>query len=567
MKYFKATKGDYKNSLRIIAGEVINITYGITYYKDGIILDKPIPRHNTYEIDGVEYDITQIIGSILIIDDTNPDLLGISYKLHKEFLSLYDEVLKKHNLTTLRLPSGKDGTTQYILFNDVVSKQQQGKIGFKTVKSGTLYDESLTSIYDDFTWWIHSNIKNMPVTFNYCKHSNYIRNEHLIISANLIILDFNNFYNLKHGYRCINLPSLENLTLYSENRILTKPILYSKYSGISIEIMKYSFNKKLKRNFFIDSVYYKNIKFAKWEWIQPYLYNRIEDTDIDPFKQILNGILDHQAYESESTSYKDSRDVHGGNSDSRGDVHGGNSDSRYKCFLTGLPIYEDCYVFDIYQQYITEQIPVHKLADYPNAVIITDKDLESTASKSNVSRPRASTRNVAGDARNTAKKSQKNQIITNANVEFITIKYLKTYNTPKYILISPIFIHNICGIIASTVSKYQDEVISARPIGINNWNECRYQALAVFEIITKTKALLYRTFCPVTLKTTIDELDAPNINKDILHSLNKNVVSYKNCIQADNYKLYDTDRIYDLMTEICDVAKNKNYVYGIASTY
>ena len=114
MKYFRHLNelSKYKN-LERIAGEMINISLGSTYFDNGILLENPKPGHNLYKIDSVEYEIHPNCGFVYLLTSTVSDEFTLLESKFRELMMVLNNKfgIKKANV-------GAPGTTQYMLLEN-----------------------------------------------------------------------------------------------------------------------------------------------------------------------------------------------------------------------------------------------------------------------------------------------------------------------------------------------------------------------------------------------------------------------------------------------------------------
>ncbi len=420
--------------IKKIAAEMVNITYGETYFDiNGDLLKKKKPGHNAYLIDMTEYNIIPNKSKIYLpenFDITPAELIrmyGILVELAKETFDLP--------------PSEKTitGTTHYMkVQEDNVSNDRYVLI---------CEDEDASPGPTIDLVWVISKYKHLPLSdfkiprlpncttlLNYPEYN-------IIESLSCIVVIPPNITVLPDGYRSPDYPSYKDYISYIENRIYDKPIYFNPYYGIHKELTRHfpnvaTFPTQTKE---VDKPIPKYpVRLIPWDWIKPYTIST--DTAISWDMQIQMGLFDNEP----------------------------NEEVSYTCAVSGMPIYDDCYVFDIVEQEIELSVEESELDNYPGAVKIEEKESTDT---SVVFRKET-------DSSNECK-----------------IKYIKKYHDdPKCILISTYFMH-MAGI-TSPVSY--------------------------FETMTKTKILVYRTKCPITVHQIIQESTAPELLKKMLIDLYKN---------------------------------------------
>jgi hypothetical protein len=341
MKYFDNTvsmpNGDNVEDMVItkIASEVINISFSKKYLnEDGTFVTNPERSgYNIWEINGVEYDTHPITGYIILIVQPGKlklleDKIMTKVKIFQSLICMRD-IMASPNV-------GKPGTTQYICLENM-QRTALGNIDFVLnfqQKSGSMFNWCITSPEVFNTYPIIGNGEKYPADV-------------LIHSISSIIYDPDKKYGLPDGYKLVDFPSVKDTTLYKENRLITEHIDVSLCHGITLEIAKlcgaiprYKSHPDKTKISIIHSVVNRKIHWLKWEEVKPIILNE----NFTPIEYIKKGALDNEDYETENTDNK--------------------------CFITGIPIYEDCYVFDVYEQEYIYSVTEEELKDYPDATII-----------------------------------------------------------------------------------------------------------------------------------------------------------------------------------------------------
>jgi hypothetical protein len=607
MRYLKATSSKIID-VDIIAGEMINIAYKKTYYIDG----KPNPDLqnastdcNIYNIDDVEYDIHPNIGTLILLmnEIDQPTMMAAI----KSKYQMFEQVL---SFTYKVVPDiGNAGTTQYLAV--------QSSSSFVTPTTQFIeYTHnnipSIISSYDFIFCWYVTSDADLPIS--YFNSLNYLPHQ-VAMSLSSIIYDELNVLNLPHMYKHACYPEIKDYTAYTNGEIIEKNItILNLGSGLHGEIFKLCGSKFISANKI--QIYHEQafptthkLNWIKWKDLKLYV---VGDSAFDPVEQINRGILD----DNSQLTLNDESEM---------------KSKSYTCFMTGIPIYEDCYVFDIYEQTMTETIDVLDLDKYPDATIVNDLDksivdecndeageetdylqnepfisaVERTTIYSKlrpyicsefsddrslddfkaamrvhvksvtfgagkpiskkmmeaimdkiVAHYRAATNNKAGkvsrikaikktkkitepketkktkkvtETKKTKKVNEPNEtkeikelIVTTKKMplkrgqtkvtEMIKIQRTIKYQTPKHVLISPVYVHyhNI-----NTIKKFEDQ--------------------------TNTKVLVYRTFCPTTLHSVINNIDKNTITKShrqFLHEFNEYASAAGKGYSTKNVDLY-----------------------------
>jgi hypothetical protein len=512
MKIIKNTQ----NGLESIVGEMINITYGMTIYKDGVLLEDFIKNHNEYIIDDVSYKIHPNIGILILLSNKDFNLSMITNK----FYHMTSNLLGKIDLANIEV--GSIDTRNNMLIVDS-TKNPYTAVGFE-------FNKLLSSIWsaplrNKITWCIYNrDLINVLPIIGWNAHDS----EYNILSLSSIIYDDLNCFNLNNNYKSPDYPNIKNCHIFNRGNIYDKKIYYNLESGPLLEIARY-YNQSIKNIKYINKIKNKILHYAKWE--QLIIYESNNDF-ISWEQQIKLGLLD-SVKEDNKTIFENS-----------------NNNKIYKCFVTGVPIYEDCYVFDICSIKIEETIDINHLHKYPNAIVISDDNTTSSARQSATSRAANTAANTAANRatsraanRATSRKAAnpvKNNRSTNKTkdnatmsgliqiehqendlesehksmetkeeptVQYVKIKYTHIFTTPKCLLISPWYMH------------------------FANKKSYSFDPVSYFENTTNTKLLVYRSYCPTKAEQIIESLNTTDLHKKILKELDQEI----NCTGNDYY--------------------------------
>ncbi len=477
MRFFNTP--DTNKLIKQIAGELVNITYGETYFDiDGNILEKKIPDHNAYIIDSVEYTVVPNYGVIHIIND---DRLyeKIANVIESKFHEMINVVALKFGMPMI--PVYSSGTTQYLGIKNTMTAITPGNVMFKKNESMFPNIPSGTNFY----WEI--SCMPIPVSY-YTKHR-----DDTIRSLSSIVVDNTGAIQLPNGFKSPDYPSYTVYKIYRDGRVNVDPISYTSLYGIHLELIKHypDINRGKDKPEFAKCN--RNIKLVKWEWLNFYSIN--PDSVMEWHDQIRMGLLDTEP----------------------------NEEVNYSCFTTNAPIYDDCYVFDIVERIVEETIDESDFDKYPGAVIVGENsDGGETPSVSEDGKKKKKTKTtkvqeVAPKVQKVAPKVQKvaPKIIRRGATEatkMIKIKYTKKYDTPKCVLISPYYVH---------LYGYDD-------------------AVAEFERITNTKVFVYRTKSPTNVYEAIKNSNASKLIKDFLTLLydRANFTSYQTIdVNDDKFRI------------------------------
>jgi hypothetical protein len=494
MKIIKGLNTDSRNEINRIVTEMINIETGITYFdQHGQLLEHCKPSHNMYVIESVEYDIHPNIGIVILLQNQiKPISIHDIENAHIAKRSL----LRHQKNMSLDLSIGQNPTTQYICVTELLTPNNENP-------SIQYHKNETTSVYNtqgnqNFSWYVYTqgSLKFSPFYIPYITSAG--KPEHQLLSLSTIVYDNNNILLLDNMFRSPNVPSIKDYTIYLTNRIYDSSIYIDFMTGILSEIVSNFINITNAFNTISFDIFW-----IRWENVKPIKLKNCAMTWQDQVKQ---GVL-------EFYSEKDRLD----------DDTVYNED--YTCFMSGIPIYEDCYVFDIYEQTIQE--------------IISIKDLQVALDNGAILHqpPVKPVKNIDITKSRAIKKGRTNM------EQFVTISKIIKYDKPVHILISPYTMHCL---------DY-----------INNGAQ-------LFEQQTQTKIIVYRTFCPRLCKTVIDSLPKSKLYRDILHAFNHSIhVKYNNINMHNYFTTTYNNTVYNIVKyiEFSNIITTvNNGIYSVAKT-
>lgn len=333
MKIIKGSPTFDENAVAKITGEMINIQYGQHLYANGQYVPcddaKKLGRtdYNTYDINNVIYEIHPTRGIVAIISDREP--YNIAKLIEKQFAAMRNHIISMGRVT--KPPIASKGTTQYLII-DAIPLVNNAKI--VTAVDKTPLDEALT---DDvsFIWYIYTSaqVSKAPINIPYFNGPN----ESCMLSLSSIIYDDRNIFALPHEYKAADYPMIYDYNSWQSGNIVEHPIHYSTISGLCIEIARHhhlsneahfkttcstlDVSQRTVSDQYKSSVYWLKWQNAKIKKVVPHNTLSIIDQ--------LKSIDDVPYYDTESSDAV--------------------KFENYTCCITGIPIYEDCYVIDIYQ--------------------------------------------------------------------------------------------------------------------------------------------------------------------------------------------------------------------------
>lgn len=192
-------------------------------------------------------------------------------------------------------------------------------------------------------------------------------------STSCIIYDTINLIDLPDGYQQMDYPTVKQFTAFKEGKTTDKVIYAYPHFGVALDLAAYYHYEPESFNFIEPQ---RNLSWIRFQDVKPILLTQ----QMNLITYLENDIIDAQEQKYAT--------------------------KNFKCAMLGIPIYDDCYVMDIYKRNITKTILESELDKYPNATVVS----------SEIKR----------------KKSYK------------TIKYTVTYDSPRHILVSPYYIHFRC---------------------------------------------------------------------------------------------------------------------------
>jgi hypothetical protein len=590
MRYYRKSLNSLADIDRI-AGEAINITFGRNYFVEGKINETPDMKtnYNTYMIDSVEYEIHPNIGVIIIIcADSLKDSLDAS--IRQRIVDFERQLYAKFGFK--RPAVGGPGTTQYLTIEDE-TVTTTNTIGFYS-RGARLENVPAGSL---FAWCVDTSLEQLVLGGSV--DGRYDR-EKMVMSLSAIMYDESGAFSLPDGHRSPDYPKPSDTVNYQNGKIITTPIFLSMCHGLIHEVarafgterpvVKEAVSATRRRFHNQDSLLHtmfpvdRPLNWLKWDDVQPI---NADFSMFDFAEQINRGLLNFDSTLCDESDVKQT---------------GKKFNADYRCFVTNMPLYEDTYVFDVFQQVIEEVIDSRDLANFPGAEVIPmlvkpakvdvvvgtgdgaghgtgtgndeaevvedeeddvpeddEEDGDQYISRYERRREKAKKKKALlakkkasdekkrlaaeqkalakakKDAEKAMKDVEKNKDVVETTaettsvvstsvkkkmpvkrgqkqaIEFVRVRRVINYDTPRHLLISPYYIH-CYGLM---------------------------DAIKDFEAKTKTKVLVYRTFVPRTLYEIIESLDIQPSRKIALHEINKCVKVKGRNLKAGNVTLYD----------------------------
>jgi hypothetical protein len=471
---------------RKIACEIINISSNTTYFDSNCgLVKQPKSPHNKYIIKGVEYQINPPYGIV--------HFGGITYILNdlRTVISELSNIILK---TFGHRPTYNIAFCETTQYTSLTPKNAKTTIEFTSFEAGIVSNYYVKS--DSFIWYYSTHLPRMCDLHRGSFHINSL--------YSIVASGKPDVYKLPTGFFSPNYLSLKDFSFYDQSKVFPRVINISASSGIYGELLKSLTNREIDM---CNGKKYKENKYkvylVPWNALSVYSVN---DDTYNYVQHIERGILDTEP----------------------------NEEIIYRCFISGLPIFDDCYVIDVQEREVTEIINRKNLPKYPKDAIIVTPEMEKKekeAKKKKKKQPRRRNRrndddgdgNDRDDDRGDNRDEDDGKGDTNGNneekkeitpvkqkvtkikrggqkviVDQIKIRYRQVYQKPRCLLISPYLLH------------YYDSTINI---------------LDEFAEKTRSKFLLYRSRCPVTASQLIESSSHLNATeKKILDAM------YYDCI-------------------------------------
>ena len=305
MKYINVCNKTHEHATFIALGEMINICYGKTFYENGIKTKKPRP-YNIYNINGIQYEFDLSCAAVIFIgiDVNNIDII---------ISDLFQKIADEDD----RLDEEKSVCVQGTDKNIIVRNRYKPLLHAFEFNT-RMYGKNDAS--NTFTWFIYDSLDKSPL---YCKDLDVMRDRkhvqhlNLLASINTIIIDGTGIFDLPSGFKSVDYPNLDRY-INTREKLCKEELVFSNH-GIGLSLFGDPYFHKKHVDYMHKEVH-NDIFWLKWDDIY---WKKNNNMEVKWYDQLRNGIL-----------YKE-RGCH----------------EKYpKCFITGTSLYEDCYVFDIYQQ-------------------------------------------------------------------------------------------------------------------------------------------------------------------------------------------------------------------------
>jgi hypothetical protein len=283
-----------KDAIMRICTTMFNIERNKTLFDEECKFINSNEPYNKYEIDDVIINCTMSMGYVVLYTAIHNIVAKISTQ--------YNQLIEINNISDIdQIPINifsNTNTTYTSITNRSVLRRC---INLKKYKKSNV----------DFNWTIivETPFLELSEIDNACMATEYLN-----VSMSTIIYDDKTLLNVPTMYKSINYPSIDLYNIYVNNKLLNGIIDISERSGLSFEITK---------AYYPDAVY-RNISE------RPFQVRNIDEFKINSF--------------DESTAWYDNI------------KNAPNGDIVYKCFVTGLPLYEYALLFVLTSETYTYHI-------------------------------------------------------------------------------------------------------------------------------------------------------------------------------------------------------------------
>jgi hypothetical protein len=294
MRFLTASQ-DLEFDIYVIVGEMINYMTNTLYYKNGLLVDKLQKEYNSYTVDNIIYNIKTNSGIVFYLCDI---------KITKTLYTTFNNVFQ-------------------IMVNN--AKQKFGPIIMQQyVSNDSKY------IYEYFEYELdpnehdYINQKHQPRIFNW-----ELMNEQKIkiheddkkyhFHGMNCIVYHNNYFTIRHDQILLKSIDRRDCIVYNNNTVLDKFLSYDPYYGI---VKNFKLDMRISHS--LKYIVPSDIPWTKWENIIA-----LKRRGYHNFETFIYDIVDNR--KEYYTIPRDNKLIH--------------------CFITGVPIYDLCYVVIFYKLY------------------------------------------------------------------------------------------------------------------------------------------------------------------------------------------------------------------------
>lgn len=362
MRYFKKSGNDQKDIDRI-AGEIINISFGRNYYINGQLNPRPDMKtnYNTFNIDSVDYEIHPNLGYVILLC-SDALCLTMSAAIKQRTTDFERLLHSTHGFK--KTTTGTAGTTQYLLMEDA-GFSGMTNIGFITSSASPL----LANV--GVSWLITNELNNLLMPCELEDTSYKFDKNRMTYSLSAIVYDTYDSFQLADGYLSPDFPDICDTTARKMGNVIDTKITVSVYAGLYAEIAKlFGVVKKpvITSRHGVSGILRDLVTFGFTQFPEGRVLNWIKWEDVKPIENDVGVIESVDLIKRGLLNFDESLKDESDEVQLRKSKESGSKD--YRCFITGVPIYEDAYVLDVYQQVLEEVIDVDDFDKYPDAEII-----------------------------------------------------------------------------------------------------------------------------------------------------------------------------------------------------
>lgn len=302
--------------LNRIASVAINTKLNCIVVQDGVVCDELVPRYNTYELDNMIVDIActncyvAVVGPFAITGK----FVG---QLKRVIIPLLDKVFEKFPDLNVNY---SECSEQYVSVSETDSFIKQGhstscQLGFNRS------DLTANSVWNRILIYEASDL-NKFIYIPELSSSSVISPNHRLASLSTVIVDLQDTFNLPDGYCSPDMPLRSQYSDLIQKHLSPHVILLDACLGIDLEIAKHYCNNVARWRVYSVNALNRHgatypIYWLKWENVNPVTV---------PDSMDRYAAVQHQLFVPVEKT----------------------EDTEYRCFITGAPIYGDCYALDVY---------------------------------------------------------------------------------------------------------------------------------------------------------------------------------------------------------------------------
>lgn len=297
--------------LHDIACHIINISCNRICFSNGKYVNSK-KEYNVYLVDNVEFSVNSKLCCLLMNGNTSFGQFILN-NIQNKVLAL----IAKHQICVDIFEKISD---QYINKYKTVALQEILQINNHSARWGQ------QQMF--IKWYLYTKKDFYKACFhNYNIAGSCNSNDSNCLSLTSIVIDDRNIFKLPNGYKSYDWPSYKNL--HSYNKSLPKRIKISRSLHIFPEIMSnFQISEDCKKYFSFSNAMnnYTTQKMVPWIKFDDLNLYEVKNKQLDNIKQIANNYIIPM------------------------------NKKKYYCAVSNLPIFEDCYVLDIYERVIYDKI-------------------------------------------------------------------------------------------------------------------------------------------------------------------------------------------------------------------